>query len=198
MSPAKKDSTILWWTGWIVLTILTFFVSCWFWTGLIAERVGDMSRPGVPLIWVIAVFGTWLVLLVPLIVVMYNKVYRAYEDARIAKEKTASRKTAESGVKFVFVDEARRLLKKELSDKLKKTTPAVPKSHLVTAILKSGRRVENVFVLNRKEILGAYGLGCLDFDVSDIVDVEPADLDRLPDFRTEGWLRFDGEAPPRP
>lgn len=82
---AKKDSTILWWIGWIVLTIVSFFVSHWFWTPFIAKHAGDMSRPGVPLLWVTAVFGSWMVLLVPLIIVMYNKVDRAYEDARSAK-----------------------------------------------------------------------------------------------------------------
>lgn len=193
MTSGKKDSTVLWWIGWIVLTIVTFFVSCYFWTGFIAQRVGAMDKPGVPLLWVGAVFGTWMVLLVPLIVVMYNKVDKAYEDARMVKESTALHKAkTDFGVKFASVEESARLLPKYLRDKLKKVPATISKGHLVTAILKNGSRVENVFILNKKEVLGVYGLDRLNFDLKDISDLEPADLDRLPDFRTESWLRLDG------
>lgn len=189
----KKDATVLWWIGWIVMTILSFFVSCWFWTGFIAERVGPMSQAGVPFLWITAVFGTWMVLLVPLIVIMYTKVDKAYEDARLSKEVAATQLAkTDFGVKIVTVEESARFLPKNLSDKLKKVPVAVPKGHLVTATLKNGSRVDNLFILNRKEILGVYGRDRLDFDLRDIADVEPADLDRLPDFRTEKWLRFYG------
>ena len=80
--------TVFWWIGWIVLTILSFFLSCFFWTRHIALHVGPMSQPGVSILWISAVFGTWMLLLVPLIIVMYNKVDKAYEDARIVRETT--------------------------------------------------------------------------------------------------------------
>lgn len=188
----KKDTTVLWWIGWIVLTILSFFVSCYFWTGFIAERVGPMSQKGVPILWVTAVFGTWMVLLVPLIVIMYTKVDKAYDDARLGKEAAARQAKTDFGVKIVTVEESARFLPKNLSEKLKKIRSAVPKGHLVTAVLKNGSRVDNIFILNRKEILGVYGRDGLDFDLRDIVDVTPVDLDQLPDFRTEKWLRFYG------
>lgn len=189
----SHDGTVLWWIGWIALTIVSFFISCYFWTGFIAEHVGPMGKPGVPLLWVGAVFGAWMALLVPLIVVMYNKVDRAYEDARMTKESALLQKTkTDLGVKFVSVEESARLLPKHLSQMLKKLPAAIPKGHLVTAILKNGSRVENVFILNRKEVRGIYGLERLNFDLKDISSLEPADLDRLPDFRTEHWLLLDG------
>src|SRR5689334_14637964 len=86
---SRKDHSVLWWIGWIVLTILTFFAAYALWTPIIASRVGPMSQPGVPMLWVAAVFGTWMVFLVPLIILMYNKVDRAYEDARINRERLA-------------------------------------------------------------------------------------------------------------
>ncbi len=196
-SPAKQgESTILWWVGWICLTIATFFISCYFWTGFIAKHFGDMNRPGAPLVWVGAVFGSWLVLLVPLIIVMYYKVDKAYEDTRLSKESSASLRAPKNdfGIKVLHLDQAKLLLKKEHSDKLKKYPPAVRRGHLVTATLKDGRRIENIFVLNRKDILGVYGLESLDFEAQDIADIEAADLDRLPDFKTEKWLRLEAGA----
>src|SRR5687768_2772555 len=90
----EKDGnyTVLWWIGWITLTIISFFISCYFWTGFIAKYVGSMDKPGVPIVWVTAVFGTWMVLLVPLIVIMYSKVDKAYEDARLKRETDAFNK----------------------------------------------------------------------------------------------------------
>ena len=190
----KGESTVLWWIGWILLTILSFFVSCWFWTGFIARHVGNMSKPGAPLLWVSAVFGSWMVLLVPLIIVMYSKVDKAYEDARLAKETAASSKSKpDFGIKTVYLEESKLQLKKNLADKLKKTPATIRRGHLVTAVLKDGRRIENVFVYDRKNVLGVYGLNSLTFQIEDITDVVPTDLDHLPDFRTEKWLRLDWE-----
>jgi uncharacterized membrane protein len=189
----KDKNTILWWIGWIVLTIVSFFVSCWFWTGFIAKNVGPMSQSGVPILWVTAVFGSWMVLLVPLIVVMYNKVDRAYEDARISRETRqfeAVRK--EVNVRSVQVEEKDRLLPRELADKVKKMPEALRKGHLVSAVLKDGRRFDHVFIANRREVLGIYDQTQMPFRVSDIADLVPADLDKLPNFEENRWLRLDG------
>src|SRR3990167_5619830 len=91
---SAKEYPVLWWVGWIVLTIASFFVSCYFWTGFIAKHVGPMDQNGVPILWVAAVFGSWMVLLVPLIIVMYNKVDRSYEDARMHRESEMQKKRA--------------------------------------------------------------------------------------------------------
>lgn len=192
----KKTSTeytVLWWIGWITLTILTFFVSCYFWTGFIAKYVGTMSQKGVPLIWVAAVFGSWLILLVPLIIVMYSKVDKAYEDARMSRESNQYEKMVAS-LKFKSIlapDEDRRL-SVHLVQKIKKIPATLKDGHLVTAILKSGQKIPFVFIYKRSEVLGVYDRTSFDFKASDIADIEPADLDRLPAFETKKWLRLDG------
>jgi hypothetical protein len=179
--------------GWIVLTIVTFFISAWFWTGFIAERVGDMHKPGVPVLWVTAVFGSWMVLLVPLIIVMYSKVDKAYEDARIARETSQfNRARQEFRVKSVLVEEPKRLLRRELSEKLKRVPETIRRGHLVTAVLNDGRRIENVFIANRRDVLGVYGEDARPIEARDIADVEPVAPELIPDFKTEHWLRLDG------
>ena len=195
MSKQQVSSTILWWLGWILLTIFSFFVSCFFWTRFIARHVGAMDQQGTPILWVTAVFGTWMIFLVPLIIVMYQKVDKAYEDARIARERAAAQKgSLASAYRTVDIGDSQRTLSQALCNKLKHLPETVRRGHLVTAILKNGRRVEHVFILNKKEVLGVYGLETLDFLVADIVDLNPANLDRLPLFETRGWLRLDGVA----
>ena len=193
--PAKKDgqSTVLWWIGWILLTILSFFISCYFWTGFIARHVGGMEKPGVPILWVTAVFGSWMVLLVPLIIVMYSKVDKAYEDARIVRESAAFKKAQDSfRIKSISLEDSKRRLSDGLQKKLKKIPRAIKHGHLVTVRLRDGKKFENVFVRDNRDVLGIYGLDRLPFEIGDIVDLEPADLDALPNFKEEGWLRLDG------
>lgn len=198
MSAKSGTRTVAWWLGWIAATILSFFVSCFFWTRVIADHLGPIDKPGVTVWWLVAVFGSWIALLVPLIIVMYGKVDKTYEDARLKREAgTYQAVKAHLGVRCVSVDAERRQLKKELSEKLRRAPETLKRGHLVTAVLKSGRRVENVFVLDRKEILGLYGAEGLDFkteDIADIVPVSPAAP--LPDFKPERWLRLDGVGNP--
>ena len=189
----SSDNTVFWWIGWITLTILTFFASSYLWTGFIASHVGSMDQKGVPLLWVAAVFGTWMILLVPLIILMYDKVDRAYEDKRILREKVTEgvQRTA-SGIKFDPMPESERQLTEALTQKIKKMPWTVQKrGNLVTAILKNGKRIPHVFVVDRQEVVGVYGYEKAPFRTADIVDVESADENALPDFKTEGWLRFD-------
>lgn len=194
MKREGKDSTVLWWIGWIALTILSVFVSAWVWTGTLARWVGPMSRPGAPIIWVAAVFGTWLLLLLPLIIVMYNKVDRAYEDSRNAQEaRRFERSRREMGVRAVSVPAAERRLAEPIAAKLRRSPHTIPKGHLVTALLRDGRRVPNVFIYDARDVLGVYDAERLDFKVSEIVDVIPAAADEpLTPFTADRWLRLDG------
>ena len=190
----KSDNTVLWWIGWITLTILTFFAASWFWTGFIARYVGSMDQRGVQVLWVASVFGTWMILLVPLIVIMYNKVDRAYEDKRILQEKTAegARRLA-SGIQFDPIPEDERLLGRDLAQKIKKMPWKINKrGNLVTVTLKNGKRIPNVFVVDRQVVVGVYGYDKAPFRAADIADVNAADENALPDFETDRWLRFDG------
>lgn len=197
-SPKKeKDNTVLWWIGWITLTIVSFFISAWFWTPIVARHAGPMSQKGAAAVWVTAVFGSWMLLLVPLIVLMYNKVDRAYEDARLGREKADLEKARKnSPIRSVLIPEEDRELPVAVADKLKKTPTAIKRGHLVTAVLKDGRRVPYVFILDRREMLGVYDVSSLGFRGSDVADIEPADLDRLPVFETKKWLRLDGAGQP--
>ena len=192
-SRKNEPSTVGWWIGWIALTIASFFVSCYFWTGVIARHAGNMDKPGVPILWVAAVFGSWMVLLVPLIVIMYNKVDKAYEDARLARESTQYQKAKENfKINSILIEESERELKKELSIKLRRYPETNKRGHLVIATLNNGQKIPNVFVLDRKEVLGIYGVREVLFKISDIVDMEPVAMDQIPDFKTEDWLRLDG------
>ena len=78
-----------------------------------------MQKAGAPALWVTAVFGTWMVFLVPLIIVMYNKVDKAYEDARITRETSTFEKTKNQfNIRSVLIDESKRQLNPGLSKKL--------------------------------------------------------------------------------
>ena len=189
----NSSSTVWWWILWILLTIGSFFISVHFWTWLIAEKVGSMREKGVPILWVTAVFGSWMVLLIPLIIVMYNKVDKAYESARIRREITAL-KQAEKQIPFksIFIEEQKRLLRKELSKKITQFPQAIKGGHLVNAVLRDGRKFENIFVAYKRDVLGIYGYDYLPFQVEEIADLEPVNLSNLPDFKIEDWLRLDG------
>lgn len=186
------ETNVTWWIGWIALTIATFFVSAGFWTWFFARDGGSIKAPGSAERWVFSVFGTWMVALVPMIVVMYQKVDQAYEKARLRREAAPPPPRP----KTVFIDYAKRTLTDPLAQKLKAWPATIKRGghagHLVTAVLKDGRRFENLFVANRREVLGIYGYDQLPFEVKEIVDLEPVNLDRAPEFKEEAWLRLDG------
>ena len=190
----QDESTVTWWLIWISLTIGSFFLAVWFWTPLIANRFGSIKNPTTSLIWIIAVFGTWLVALIPLMIFMYQKVDKAYEDARIRRESRAVKFKDPVKIKAVFISESKRQIPKTITDQLKKIPQTIKGGHLITAILKDGRKIEHVFIARAKEILGIYGAEELTFGAEDIVNFEPADLTHPPDFTQKTWLRLDGNS----
>ena len=184
--PKKESQTLLWWMLWITATIGSFFVASAFWTPLIAKHFGSIRETRTAILWVSAVFGTWMVILLPLIVMMYFKVDKAYEDARIRREKAAS------AFRSIFVEKSKRLLPDLLSKKLADCPEAIEGGHLVTLILKDGRRIADVYVSGRREVLGLYDFTQMPFEITDVADVEPADLNQLPHYFQSNWLRLDG------
>lgn len=192
---SEDETNVTWWIGWIALTIATFFASVGFWTWFFAKSGGNIQDPGASARWVFAVFGTWMVALLPLIVVMYQKVDRAYENARLQREAGESQKPRP---KTVYLDPLQRVLEERLVVKLKRMPATLKKSgqagHLVTAVLKDGRKFDNVFVMNGRELLGIYGHDRLPFEAKEIADLEPALLDKIPSFSEENWLRLDGRS----
>lgn len=190
---AEDETNVTWWIGWMALTIAAFFASAGFWTWYFAKGGGNIQDPGASGRWVFAVFGTWMVALLPLFIVMYQKVDRAYENARLRKEEGETKKPRP---KAVWIDPEKRRLEEPLVRKLKQLPVTLKKGrdlgHLVTAVLRDGRKFQNVFIANRAEILGIYGYPNLPFEAGEIVDLEPANLDQLPSFSEENWLRLDG------
>jgi len=187
-STSKKpgSQTVLWWVAWICLTILSFFVAVAIWTPVIASRFGPIQNTKAAVLWVTAVFGTWMIILIPLMIVMYHKVDKAYEDARIRREKAASR------FRSVLVDKSKRLISPELSKQLQALPETIAGGHLVTAALKDGRRIPHVFIAHRSEILGIYDATELTFEGNDVVTIEAADMAQPPRFLPANWLRVDG------
>jgi uncharacterized membrane protein len=189
----EDETNVTWWIGWIALTIATFFTSAGFWTWFFAKDGGSIKDPGVAERWVFAVFGTWMIALVPMIVVMYRKVERAYEQARQRREQNETR---EPKAKTLCLDPLKRILREPAAEKLKKLPVTIKKGrlsgHVVTAVLQDGRKFENVFVMNQREILGIYGRESLPFEAKDVVDFEPVEIETIPSFSVENWLRLDG------
>lgn len=190
----QDESTVTWWLIWIALTIGSFFVAVWFWTPFIAERFGSIKNPGVTLIWIVAVFGTWLVALAPLMIFMYRKVDQAYENARIRRELRAGQAKDPVKIKAIWVEESRRRIPKEIVSALRRVPETIKGGHLVTAVLKDGRRIENVFIAKKKLILGIYDQEEFSFSGEDLAEIELVDLTRPPDFTQKTWLRLDGNS----
>lgn len=190
-SKPKKPGvqTIFWWILWIVLTIGSFFVAAAFWTPIIAQKFGSVRETKASIYWVVSVFGSWMILLVPLIVFMYSKVDKAYEDARIRREQNALR------FRSINIDQSKRMLPSGLCRSLQNSPETIQGGHLVTALLKDGRRIPNVFIANRSEVLGVYDVHEMPFEISEIQSLELIDLEKIPAFLTTSWLRLDGTQP---
>lgn len=193
MTRAKTSGTkaVFWWVVWITLTILAFFAASAFWTPFIANNFGSVRENRYAAIWVAAVFGTWMVFLVPMIVLMYQKVDKAYEDARLRREKNAAR------FKSILVNRSERLLPARLTEKIKTWPETIPGGHLVRVTLKNGTEASLAFVAEGGEILGLYDKSSFDLKVHEIEEIEPADNQPLPSlFAPANWLRLDGVQPP--
>ncbi|HXV28571.1 MAG TPA: hypothetical protein VD913_06355 [bacterium] len=189
--PNRKSGsqTVFWWITWIVLTIVSFFAAAAVWTPLISRHFGSIHENKNAILWVGAVFGSWMVILVPLIIVMYQKVDKAYDDARIRREKAAAR------FRSIFVEKSKRLIPPEISKKLASIPETVKGGHLVNATLKDGRHIPSVFISGGSEILGIYDASEMTFEGSDVAAAEIADMSHPPRFSVPQWLRLDGVAP---
>jgi hypothetical protein len=187
----RGETTVAWWLIWITLTIGSFFLAVWFWTPIIAERYGSIRNHGTTLLWIVAVFGSWLVFLIPLMIFMYWKVDKSYEDARIRREMRTAQFNEKVTIKSVQVKEKERLIPDALTQKLKKVPATIKGGHLVTATLKDGRKLKHVFISGGNKLVGIYDQEELTFTTADLVDLEPADLEHPPDFTEKSWLRLD-------
>jgi hypothetical protein len=120
---------------------------------------------------------------------MYQKVDKAYEDARIRRE------TAAQKFRSLNIDRERRLLNPALRQKLRNAPETIQGGHLVNARLKDGREIPNLFIAGGEEILGIYDQENLPFEASEIFDIEQVDMTHPPFFTPTKWLRLDGVQP---
>ncbi len=137
-------------------------------------------------LWLKAVFGSWLALMLPFLVLLYKKADLIFKAA-VARQNAA-------GPKFrtAFVERSKRLLRRDFVEKLKKSPQTLDKGQIVEVTLTDGRKIPNVFVLNRSEILGLYDYPEFCFDTSQIQNVEL--MTDLPVYEENRWLRLDGRA----
>ena len=176
------------WLGGMSLFIGSLILSCLFWTVRYKQQV--MESPALDEMWAKSVFGTWLVLLLPFLVMMYRQADRLFKTAE-------ERQLYTPRFKIQSVDEAKRQLSESLKKKIKAIQPALPGGHIVTAILSNGKKIPHVFIYQGREVLGVYDRE-LDFSLADIIDFEPIPLDNLPAYEETKWLRLDGKGQVNP
>lgn len=172
------------WLAGMNMIIGFLLVSLIVWSWILRDKVLTL-RPGFEWVWIKAVFGSWLLAVMPVLVWMYRKADAIFKDAQ-------KRQTAE-GPKFQskFIERSKRLLPQFLIEKLKSVEETLPRGHVVDLILKDGRRIPHVFILDGREILGVYNLSAMDFNAEDAADVET--IREINEFAYEEskWLRLD-------
>lgn len=139
---------------------------------------------GIDPLWGKAVFGSWLAALLPLLVFFYRQADNLFKEAEKNQRGPSHRS--------VYVERSRRLLPEALADKLKAFPSTLHGGYLVSALLKNGQRVDNIFILNANEIAGIYNRNELNFSAADIVEIEKIDPANLPAYEESKWLRLDG------
>ena len=71
--------------------------------------------------------------------------------------------------------------------------PTVPGGHLASVFLKNGERIDHVFIVQGREIAGIYDRTELDFQMTDIQDVQITPAEAFPAFIEAKWSRFNVE-----
>ena len=156
-------------------------VSLFVWSWLLKERI---NQGGYDTLWVKSVFVSWLVILLPFLILMYRKADLIFKTA-------VERQTYSPKFRTVSVERSKRLLSDPIVQKIKGFPPTLRQGHVVTLILRGGREVPNVFVLNNREILGVYDQTNFDFNTQDVSGVELSDPSKLPPYDESRWLKFD-------
>lgn len=182
LNPDQERAVDAWFGGMSVFLLLlvlsAFFWSAWF---LKDPIPGGGTDPR----WVKAVFGTWLFITLPFLVIMYRQADKIFKDA-------VQRQTYVPRFKSIAMDRSKRLLPLALVAQLKAIPTNLPKGHVVSVILKGGRQLDHVFIVNGNEILGIYDREALDFEVDDIQAVKGLKNTDLPEYEESKWLRLDG------
>lgn len=172
------DAWLLGMGGFIGILILSAFA----WSFVYRSEITDN---GLNRGWLKAVLVTWLVAMLPFLIVMYKKADQIFRQATI-------RQTEKPSLRSILVPREDRLLRDAVVQKIKSIEPALQDGHVVDVILNSGERVPRVFVLKEREILGIYDQEQMNFTALDVIDVEAVDSAGMNYFDASKWLRLDG------
>jgi len=124
--------------------------------------------------------------LIPFLVVMYRKADTLFKEAH---QRQTSR-----GPKFksTLIEKAARQLPSEIGDQISQFPEMLENGRIVTLKLKDGREIQDVFVINSREVIGLYARENMDFKTEDVVGVQAVDAQNLPAYDETRWLRLDG------
>ena len=175
------------WLPTMTLFIGVLILSALFWSQVYRQSILDESRHGLDLAWAKAVFSSWLIVLLPFLVWMYKKADQIYKAAlkRQAMPQPIFRTT--------FVERSKRLLPSAVTERIRLVSPTLEKGHVVDLILRDSRRIENVFIFNRSEILGIYDREQFDFTAHDVAHIEAVEVEKRSLNEESKWLRLDGK-----
>lgn len=182
LNPDQEKAVDAWFKG-MGLFIGLLIGSSFFWSVWMKDQLspGETTSAG----WVKAVFGTWLAITIPFLILMYRQAENIFKSA-------VGRQTYQPAYRTVFMERSSRLLPSHLARKLAAMKPTLPGGHVMTVILKNGVRIPHVFMLHQNEVLGVYDRNELGFKMEDILDLEEIDKDQLPAYEDQRWLRLDG------
>lgn len=181
-----QEKTLNVWLPAMTLFLLLLIASAFLWSFIFRSEISNPLKNQMHPAWAKAVFSTWLILLLPFLIWMYKKADVLYQAA-------IARQTQRGPVfKTVFIERSQRLLSDAVSKKLKQIAPTLNRGHVVDVILKNGKKIPHVFILNHAEILGVYDQTHFEFIADDVVDIEPVLESRMIPYEESKWLRLDG------
>lgn len=153
------------------------------WSFFYRDRIFS-GKTGFDPSWTKAVIGTWLFSMLPFLVFLYKKADVIFKNAVLRQTQTTPK------FRSIFVEKQKRFIPDGIASRLEALPPVLENGHVVTLILKDGRKIQDVFVINSKEILGIYDRSELGFKMSEVADIEP--VAALPVYEESKWLRLDG------
>ncbi len=172
------------WLAGMAIFIGLLIASAFFWSWVWRARIAAGQNAAPDAQWLKSVFSTWLVVLIPFLVVLYQKADRIFKTAE-------TRQAYIPRFQRAAVQETQRMLSPDWSRRLAELPQVLPGGQVVLVMLKDGRKVPHVFIYRHREIKGIYGVSTMDWSASDIVDIKAISKNSLPPYIEEKWLRVD-------
>lgn len=180
----QEKAADLWLAG-MAVYIGVLIVSSLTWSVVFQSHLQDRSQ-GLYGPWLKAVLATWILALIPFLVVMYRKADTLFKEAH---QRQMSR-----GPKFqsILVEKKARQLAEDIAAQISAFPEMLENGRIVTLQLKDGREIQNVFVINSREVVGLYDRDGMDFKTEDVAGVQSVAPEKLPPYDEKRWLRLDG------